>query len=120
MISISADSPVPAYEQIREQVADLIQNGALSAGHKLPSIRQLAGDLRIAPGTVARAYTELESSGLIESSRATGTRVRSGQQSDVDLRMAAANFATAAKCGGGDLEQALSAVRAAWGSGAPG
>lgn len=114
MISVSADSPVPVYEQIREQVADLIQNGALEAGHKLPSIRQMAGDLRIAAGTVARAYSELEGSGLIESSRAMGTRVRPGQASGADLRTAAASYVEVARHAHANLNEALSAVRAAW------
>jgi hypothetical protein len=52
-ISLVPDSSVPPFEQIRSQLHDLIRSGALPAGHRLPSIRQLAGDLRVAPGTVA-------------------------------------------------------------------
>ncbi|KAB1643660.1 GntR family transcriptional regulator [Gulosibacter chungangensis] len=57
---------------------DSIRSGELEAGHRLPSIRQFVGDLRIAPGTVARAYRELETMGLITSNRAGGTRVLPG------------------------------------------
>lgn len=47
----------------------------LPAGTKLPPVRQLAADLRVANGTVARAYQELEASGLVITRRAAGTRV---------------------------------------------
>lgn len=114
MITLDPTSPVPQYEQIRGQVTDLIRNGELEAGHRLPSIRQLAGDLRIAPGTVARAYSELENAGLIEPSRATGTRVRPGQQSGIRLRLAAEQYVLNARHNDAGLSDALSAVRAAW------
>ena len=57
-ISLDAASPVPPFEQIRSRVAELIVSGALTGGQRLPAVRQLAGDLRVAPGTVARAYKE--------------------------------------------------------------
>lgn len=61
------DSPVPPYEQIRIQVATMIATGVLPAGRRLPTIRQLATDLGLAGGTVARAYRELEQASLIVS-----------------------------------------------------
>lgn len=116
MITLDLTDPTPPYEQIRRQLAGVIRSGALGPDSRLPSIRQLAGDLRIAPGTVARAYRELESAGLIESSRARGTRVRPGQQTAPNLRAEAEQYANSAKRSGADLGEALSAVRAAWGS----
>lgn len=74
-VSVDADDPTPPYEQIRGQVARLIEAGRLAPGDRLPTVRQLAGDLRVAPGTVARAYKELEMAGLVETRRAAGTRV---------------------------------------------
>lgn len=74
-VSVDADDPTPPYEQIRGQVAALIEAGRLATGDRLPTVRQLAGDLRVAPGTVARAYKELEMAGLVETRRAAGTRV---------------------------------------------
>lgn len=115
MIAVDVTDPTPPYEQIRRQLLGLIRSGALEAGRKLPSIRQLAGDLRIAPGTVARAYKELETAGLIESTRASGSRVRPGQQAETTLRDAAEQYATHALKSGVSLGEALSAVRAAWG-----
>ncbi len=112
MIVFDPASAVPPSEQIRTQLADLIRDRALSAGQRLPSIRQLAADLRVAPGTVARAYSLLESEGLVETGRARGTVVRPGTSHPERLRTAARRFIE--ESGVGDLEQAISAVRAAW------
>lgn len=75
IVRIDATSPVPPYEQLRAQIAVMIASGRLSPGHQLPPIRQLAADVQLAPGTVARAYRELESAGLVVSSGRRGTRV---------------------------------------------
>ncbi|WP_172121125.1 GntR family transcriptional regulator [Actinomyces faecalis] len=72
------DSPTPPFEQVRSQIASLIVDGALTEGQRLPPVRQLAGDLRLAPGTVARAYKELEAAGMVVTRRAAGTRVALG------------------------------------------
>ncbi|WP_436536426.1 GntR family transcriptional regulator [Actinoplanes sp. HUAS TT8] len=74
-IRLEPGSAVPPYEQVRHQIADLIRHGLLPAGKKLPPVRQLAADLGVANGTVARAYQELEASGLVTTRRAAGTRV---------------------------------------------
>jgi GntR family transcriptional regulator len=74
-VRLETHSAVPPYEQIRHQIADLIRHGTLPAGSRLPPVRQLAADLGVANGTVARAYQELEATGLIITRRAAGTRV---------------------------------------------
>ena len=74
-ISVDTNDPTPPYEQIRKQIAHTIGSGALKAGDRLAPVRQLAGDLRVAPGTVARAYRELESAGFVITKRGGGTRV---------------------------------------------
>ncbi|AOY70247.1 GntR family transcriptional regulator [Arthrobacter sp. TES] len=74
-IRLDLDDPVPPYEQIRRQLRSSITVGALEPGSRLPTVRSLAADLGIAAGTVARAYKELERSGLIESRRRNGTIV---------------------------------------------
>ncbi|MGN7250637.1 MULTISPECIES: GntR family transcriptional regulator [unclassified Arthrobacter] len=74
-ISVDLGSPTPPYEQIRLQVSALIAAGGLTAGTRLPAVRSLAADLGLAAGTVARAYKELEQSGLIETRRRNGTVV---------------------------------------------
>ncbi|MFJ5954677.1 GntR family transcriptional regulator [Paenarthrobacter sp. NPDC092416] len=74
-IAIDLSDPVPPYEQIRRQLSSLIVVGVLEPGSRLPTVRSLAADLGIAAGTVARAYKELEQSGVIESRRRNGTIV---------------------------------------------
>ncbi len=72
---VSMEDPTPPYEQLRRQLAALIGDGSLHAGDRLPALRQLAGDLGLAVGTVARTYRELESAGLVASRRGGGTRI---------------------------------------------
>ena len=74
-ISVDLASATPPYEQIRTQISSLIVLGALEPGTRLPTVRRLAADLGIAAGTVARAYRELEQSGLIDTRRRNGTVV---------------------------------------------
>jgi DNA-binding transcriptional regulator YhcF (GntR family) len=66
IIRVLPESVVPPYEQVRAQIADAIENGALAAETRLPTVRHLAGDLGLAVNTVARAYRELETAGLVE------------------------------------------------------
>jgi DNA-binding transcriptional regulator YhcF (GntR family) len=75
VLTLDPDDPTPPYEQVRRQLADLITAGQLGPGDRLPSLRQLAGDLGVAVGTVARSYRELEHEGLLTSRRGAGTRV---------------------------------------------
>ena len=60
LLLLHHSSPVPPYEQIRLQICTLIASGQLLEGDQLPSVRQLARDLGVAPNTVVRAYNELE------------------------------------------------------------
>ena len=113
MITLDTANPTPPFEQIRQQLTDEIRSGNLKPGHKLPSVRQLAGDLRIAAGTVARAYTELEADGLLESSR-TGTRVRQVDPISAAAREAARRYIAAIAAEGGTLDDAIRAVRVEW------
>jgi len=75
IVEVDPRSAVPPYEQIRMQIAALTSSGALPVGTRLPTIRQLAGDLGLAPGTVARAYRELEGEGIVISRVRHGTTV---------------------------------------------
>lgn len=119
-LEVDPGSAVPPYEQVRAQLAGFIGIGILAPGTRLPAIRQLAGDLGIAAGTVARAYRELEHAGLIHTRGRHGTRVAdSPPQVDAtptraQLDEAASAFAAAAARGGHDVEQALDAVRRAF------
>lgn len=74
-VRIDVTSSVPHYEQLRAQLAALITSGALRDGERLPTVRALAHDLGIAPGTVARTYRDLEVGGLALTRRKVGTVV---------------------------------------------
>jgi DNA-binding transcriptional regulator YhcF (GntR family) len=74
-LTVDPGDPTPPYEQLRRQLVDLITARLLPVGERLPPVRQLAGDLGLAPGTVARAYRELERAGLLTTRRGAGTRV---------------------------------------------
>jgi GntR family transcriptional regulator len=75
IVEVDPSSPTPPYEQLRAQIAALIESGTLQVGDRLPTIRQLAGDLAVAPGTIARVYRELETAGLIAGHRRRGSFV---------------------------------------------
>ena len=81
LLTVTPQDPTPPYEQLRRQLVDLIEGGQLVAGERLPPLRQLAGDLGLAVGTVARTYRELEVAGLVRSRRGAGTRVAAGPPS---------------------------------------
>lgn len=121
ILRVDSGSAVPPYDQIRGQLATMIATGILPAGRRLPSIRQLAADLGLAGGTVARAFRELEQCGLITSRGRHGTFVADrvpvgGADRERALLEAAGIFATQAVQAGADprrvLERALETLRA--------
>ncbi|MGH7728629.1 MAG: GntR family transcriptional regulator [Vulcanimicrobiaceae bacterium] len=65
------------YQQIVDQLRAFVERGELRPGDPLPTVRQLAGDLGVAPNTVARAYAELQEEGWLASEGRRGTRVAS-------------------------------------------
>lgn len=65
--------PTPLYEQIAARVRVAVASGQLSPGDTLPSVRSLAGELRINPATVAQAYRELATDGFVEKRHGQGT-----------------------------------------------
>ena len=71
-IVLSNSSDLPIYEQIKEQVKTQILSGELSENEMLPSLRQLAKDLKISVLTTTRAYNELEEEGFITSRQGKG------------------------------------------------
>lgn len=81
IVEVDAASHTPVYEQIREQVTRMVAGGVLAPGARLPAIRQLAGDLGLAKGTVARAYEALLRDGVVRAAGRHGTVVadRAGQ-----------------------------------------
>jgi len=74
-IEIDDGSEKSIYEQIVAQVQEAIATGRLKPGERVPTVRQLADELDIAPGTVARSYGELERLGAVVTDGARGTRI---------------------------------------------
>ncbi|WP_460066115.1 GntR family transcriptional regulator [Streptomyces sp. YKOK-I1] len=119
-VRVDTTSQVPPYEQIRAQLATLILTGRLTEGERLPTVRQLAADLGLAPGTVARAYRELEAAELIRTRRGAGTRVAALPTGPVrfdpaQLAALTRDFTAAARALGAGTEAILTAVREALG-----
>ncbi|MFE0513261.1 GntR family transcriptional regulator [Streptomyces sp. NPDC058964] len=117
-VRVDTNSPVPPYEQIRAQLAALITTGRLPEGERLPTVRQLAADLGLAAGTVARAYRELESAALIRTRRGAGTRVAplpvpARRPDPAELAALAGRFVAEARAMGADEEEVVAAVRGA-------
>ena len=75
LIDIQPASDVPVYEQIVAQVIYGIASGAYEPGMLIPSVRELAAQLRINPNTVARAFQELERHGAVTAQRGRGMEV---------------------------------------------
>ncbi|WP_460567192.1 GntR family transcriptional regulator [Humibacter soli] len=90
MLSIDPTLPSPLYEQLRDQLIAQIVSGELMPGDKLPSVRQLAVDLDLAPNTVARVFKELEASGYLETHGRNGTTVAEDLTGNETHRQAAA------------------------------
>lgn len=74
-IIISNSCSIPIYEQIKNQIINQIMTDELSEGDSIPSIRSLAGDIKISVMTIKKAYDELEEEGYIKSVQGKGTFV---------------------------------------------
>lgn len=74
-IILNHSSMVPIYEQLMEQIKSEIINTALKGGEALPSVRSLAGELRISALTVKKAYDKLEEEGFVTTIHGKGTYV---------------------------------------------
>lgn len=75
LFSITTADPRPIYVQIMDEVRRALVLGTLAPGDPLPSVRQLAAELRVNPNTIAQAYRELEREGVVHVRRGQGTYV---------------------------------------------
>lgn len=114
IIEVSPHGGSPA-RQIHDQISGLISTGQLGTDERLPSVRQLAADLDVAPGTVAKAYRSLEAEGAIVSRAGAGTRV-SAQAAVVpsSVAQAARRLATTSRREGLSLEETVRVLRTMW------
>ena len=98
MIAINYRDPRPIYEQIQAELRRLMLTGALPPGSRLPSVRELAGQLAINPNTIQRADRELELDGYILSVAGKGSFVAQiDQLAEQQKKQAVDAFCTAAQ-----------------------
>lgn len=120
MLKIDTKDATPIFRQIDEEIRRLVAVGALTPGGAIPSVRDLARELRVNPATVAKAYQRLTDAGVLTVKRGEGTFVsdappsaRKGERRDA-LRSAAEKFAGTAMTTGASLDEATGEVEAAW------
>ena len=120
MFAINTADTAPIWRQIEEGVRRLIALEALSPGAAVPSVRDLARELRVNPNTVARAYQRLTESGVLTVKRGEGTYVsdvpvqaKKSEKSEA-LRDAATRYASAAIAIGAEVGEAEEALRQAF------
>ncbi|MBA8817522.1 DNA-binding transcriptional regulator YhcF (GntR family) [Microbacterium halimionae] len=112
---ITLAGSMPPAQQICDQVRGLIASGELAAEDRLPSVRQLAKDLAVAPGTVAKAYRTLEAERLVTARIGGGTRVSSAAAATPRTVLnAARDLATAGSEAGLNIDDAIRLLRAIW------
>jgi GntR family transcriptional regulator len=133
VLRIEPGSAQAPFEQVRSQLAAAVDDGRLAPGTRLPPIRALAEDLGLAANTVARAYRELEEAGLVVTRGRLGTVVSpdagaagggSGGSAGggatgaaapgAGVRLAAADYARAARSAGLSEADAVALVREAY------
>jgi GntR family transcriptional regulator len=119
MFAINPADPAPIWRQIEEGVRRLIALGALLPGAPVPSVRDLAKDLRVNPNTVARAYQRLTEGGVLSVKRGEGTYVadeppvpRKAERNEA-LRDAATRYASTSIAVGASLGDAVDELNAA-------
>jgi DNA-binding transcriptional regulator YhcF (GntR family) len=104
----------PLFDQLRTQIIDGVRDGRLPPGTRLPTVRELAGQLGLAVNTVARAYRELETAGILETRGRFGTFVARVDPADAAMATAAHTFVTAARSLGVGKVEALRYVETAF------
>jgi GntR family transcriptional regulator len=73
LLDINSADPMPIYAQLEQGIRGLIARGKLAEGDQLPTVRQMAVELKINANTVAKVYAELERDGILASKRGVGT-----------------------------------------------
>jgi DNA-binding transcriptional regulator YhcF (GntR family) len=113
-LSVDARATRPLFDQLRTQIIDAVRDGRLSPGTRLPTVRELAGQMGLAVNTVARAYRELETAGVLETRGRFGTFVSRVDPADTAMATAAQNFVETARALGVDRSEALRYVESAF------
>lgn len=101
-LRVDPESSTPIFEQVRVAVIDAVRDGRIPPGARLPTVRDLAGELGLAVNTVARTYRELETAGVVETRGRQGTFVARRDPTDAAMAAAAKVYADAARSLGVD------------------
>ena len=118
MISLDLTSALPIWSQIEDGVRRLVALGTLAPGSVVPSVREMARELRVNPATVAKAYQRLGDEGVLEVRRGEGTFVCAspprldGKERRRLLAQAAERYVHQAITLGADEEESMSTVEA--------
>ncbi|WP_096289717.1 GntR family transcriptional regulator [Mycobacterium ahvazicum] len=102
----------PLFDQLRTQVIDGVREGALAPGSRLPTVRELAGQLGVAVNTVARAYRELETAAIVETRGRFGTFIARYDPTDAAMAAAAREYVHVARGLGLGKAEALRYIEA--------
>lgn len=92
VLAVAGASGEPLYDQLRNRVIEGVRSGTLPPGTKMPTVRDLAAQLGIAANTVARAYRELESAGIVETRGRLGTFIARADPTDAAMAEAATTY----------------------------
>ena len=120
LLDIDPAAAAPIWRQIEDGMRRLVASGALPVGTAVPSVRELARELRVNPATVSKAYQRLTADGALEVRRGEGTfvaeRPAGAQAAEREriLKAGAARFVEAARSMGVREEEAIAAISAAW------
>jgi DNA-binding transcriptional regulator YhcF (GntR family) len=114
-VQVDPNAKKPLFDQLRTQIIDGSRDGRLPPGTRLPTVRELAAKLGLAVNTVARAYRELESTGILETRGRFGTFISRVDPADAAMATAAHSYVTAAKALGVGKDEALQYVASAFG-----
>jgi GntR family transcriptional regulator len=119
LVSIDPRDATPIYAQLERALRAAIASGRLRPGDQLPTVRQLAVDLRVNANTVARVYVELERAGVIETRRGVGSfisatpaQARPKREHDRRLRGFVTRVLAEADAAGFTVEDVIGALRA--------
>jgi DNA-binding transcriptional regulator YhcF (GntR family) len=113
---VDPTSTAPLFDQLRTAVIGAVRDGRLAPGSRLPTVRDLAAELALAPNTVARAYRELETAGIVETRGRQGTFVARRDPTDAAMAAAARVYAETARALGVDSGRARIYLEAEFGS----
>jgi DNA-binding transcriptional regulator YhcF (GntR family) len=114
-VCVDQHAAQPLFDQLRTQIIDGVRDGKIPPGSRLPTVRELAGQMSLAVNTVARAYRELEAAGILETRGRFGTFVARVDPADAAMATAAHTFVSTARALGIEKAAALAYVEAAFG-----